>query len=228
VHVQSLTRALLKKRAGAELGPRQVPGPAWGGTCPFVEHAIHMGGFGILSFVVPGAVTAMRGLPGHPWTPRNLSWTPRATRNLAILLTARQLLCHLLRPPHARGHMRSRMVTKKRATRKSGSKNGRADVRALGVVMEQMRSELRVVAEAVAGVNGRLDNVDRRFEQMEQRFDQRFDAMDAALATVNADLGLVKIAVLDNSREIKDMRHAVEDVDSRKVDRDELPSPPRA
>jgi hypothetical protein len=42
---------------GASLGgpPREVPGEAWGGRAPFVEHAIRLPREGeVLSFIVPG------------------------------------------------------------------------------------------------------------------------------------------------------------------------------
>ena len=55
VHAQSLAAALVNRRVGKELGPREVPGAAWGGTEPFIEHAIHMGDSGILSWIIPAS-----------------------------------------------------------------------------------------------------------------------------------------------------------------------------
>jgi hypothetical protein len=128
------------------------------------------------------------------------------------------------------------------------------------VVLEDIRSQNKVVSESVLGlretmeagfaaVDRRFEAVDRRFDAMDARFeavDRRFDAMDARfervdarfdrvdarfdrvdgeiavvkgdLTVVKADLSLVKAAVLENSRDLKDLRVAV----TRKVDSDEV------
>ena len=139
------------------------------------------------------------------------------------------------------------MATRKRVSRKQasgyGSENGAAETRGLGVLVERMGSDLRMVAEAVQGlgesvnrqlgeVHARFDQVDRRFDQVDQRFeqvdqrferiDQRFERIDQRFEQTDRELALVKSAVLETHREVKELRHAVEDLDARKVDRKEL------
>jgi hypothetical protein len=78
-----------------------------------------------------------------------------------------------------------------------------------------MQTGLRETMEAgFVAVDRRFDAIDRRFEAV----DRRFDAMDGRLDRVEGDLALVKTAVLENSRDLKDLRVAV----TRKVDRDEV------
>jgi methyl-accepting chemotaxis protein len=70
-------------------------------------------------------------------------------------------------------------------------------------------------------VDARFDQVDARFDQVDARFDQvdaRFDRVERDLADVKHDVGLVKIAVLEHSRELKEVRASLD----RKVDRDEV------
>jgi Zn-dependent peptidase ImmA (M78 family) len=53
LHPKSLAAQVASARGG-EMGPREVPGVAWGGTQPFVEHAIALGQRGpVVSWVVP-------------------------------------------------------------------------------------------------------------------------------------------------------------------------------
>jgi hypothetical protein len=53
LHPKSLAAQVTSARGG-ELGPREVPGVAWGGAGPFVEHAIALGPRGpVMSWVVP-------------------------------------------------------------------------------------------------------------------------------------------------------------------------------
>jgi hypothetical protein len=131
------------------------------------------------------------------------------------------------------------MAARKRTSSRSGA-NGGADARAFGVVVEQLRSEFKVVAEAVMGLDARMtagfqgvdrrfEGVDRRFDAIDQRFDaadRRFDALDQRVDRVDRELALVKTAVLDTNREVKALRSAVGDLDAHKADRGELPSPP--
>ena len=125
------------------------------------------------------------------------------------------------------------MATRKRVSRKQasgyGSENGAAETRGLGVLVERMGSDLRMVAEAVQGlgesVNRQLGEVHARFDQVDRRFDQvdqRFEQVDRRFEQTDRELALVKIAVLETHREVKELRHAVVDLDARKVDRNEL------
>jgi hypothetical protein len=54
LHPQSLAARVTWRRAGADAGPREVPGEAWGGSAPFVEHAIALGPkAGVMSWIAP-------------------------------------------------------------------------------------------------------------------------------------------------------------------------------
>jgi hypothetical protein len=44
-----------RKTMRGDAGPREVPGAAWGGDAPFVEHAMRVGPGRVLSWIVPAA-----------------------------------------------------------------------------------------------------------------------------------------------------------------------------
>ena len=108
--------------------------------------------------------------------------------------------------------------------------------RAFSVLVEEMRSQFKVFGEALEQqreqmarrfdqVDQRFDQVDRRFDQVDRRFEQvdrRFEQVDQRFERVDRELGLVKAAVLENSREIRQLRGAVEALDAKKADRDEV------
>ena len=88
------------------------------------------------------------------------------------------------------------------------------------VVLEDIRSQFRVFGEALQGIR---ETMDARFGAVDSRFDavdRRFDAVERA----DGELALVKVAVLENTRELKELRGAV----SRLVNRDEVTECPRA
>jgi hypothetical protein len=70
----------------------------------------------------------------------------------------------------------------------------------LGGLREEMRA-------GFAEVDRRFGEVDRRFEQVDRRLDR-----------LEQDVGLVKIAVVDHARDLKEIRAAL----GNKVDRHEL------
>jgi hypothetical protein len=72
------------------------------------------------------------------------------------------------------------------------------------VVLEDIRSQFRVFGEALQGIR--------------ETMDARFDAVEARADRTDGELALVKVAVLENNRELKELRGAV----SRLVDRDEV------
>ena len=100
------------------------------------------------------------------------------------------------------------------------------------VVLEDIRSQFRVFGESLQALSERMDArfdaVDARFEAVDARFDAvdarfeavdaRFDAVDARADRADGELALVKAAVLDNNRDLKELRGAV----TRLVDRDEV------
>ena len=81
-----------------------------------------------------------------------------------------------------------------------------------------MRGESRAVGEVVNRLEARLEGfqegVDARFRQV----DARFDRVDIRLDRVEHDVVLLKDAVIENTRELKHLRVAVD----KKVDRDEI------
>jgi hypothetical protein len=86
------------------------------------------------------------------------------------------------------------------------------------VVLEDIRSQFRVFGEALQGIR---ETMDARFGAVDCRFDavdRRFDAVEARADRTDGELALVKVAVLENSRELKELRGAV----SRLVGRDEV------
>ncbi len=91
------------------------------------------------------------------------------------------------------------VARKKRKERQSG--NCGAEARGFAVVVEDLRAQFTVFGEAQQGLR----------EEMCRRFDE-----------VKSDLTRVKTAVLDTSRDVKDLHRAVEELDARKVDRAEL------
>jgi hypothetical protein len=128
------------------------------------------------------------------------------------------------------------MAVRKRS--KSTKRNGQA----FGVIVEELRGHFRVYGEALAALRQTMDerfdqvdrlfgamdrrfaDVDRRFDQVDQRFtevDRRFDHVDRRLDRTDSDIGLVKAAVLEHARELKEIRVILE----KKADREEVPPP---
>jgi hypothetical protein len=79
------------------------------------------------------------------------------------------------------------------------------------VVLEDIRSQFRVFGEALQGIR---ETMDARFGAV----DRRFDTVDARADRTDGELALVKVAVLENNRELRELRGAV----SRLVNRDEV------
>ena len=94
---------------------------------------------------------------------------------------------------------------RKKRTRKTPRKPPapRSPARELTVVLEDMRSHFKSFGEALQGLS---QQVDARFAQVDARFDG-----------VDREINLVKCAVLENSRELRDIR-------ATKVSRDEVES----
>lgn len=90
------------------------------------------------------------------------------------------------------------------------------------VVLEDLRSQFKVFGEAMAGgfarVDSRLDGIDGRLDGI----DGRLDGMDHRFDQVDREMGLVKTAVLDHGRELKEIRGGIERIERTKVDRDEV------
>ena len=93
------------------------------------------------------------------------------------------------------------------------------------VVLEALRGDFRVFGDALQSfredVDARFQQVDARFQQVDARFeriDARFDQVDAHFDRVDNDIGLLKSAVVENTRELGRIGTALD----RKVDRDEV------
>jgi archaellum component FlaC len=99
------------------------------------------------------------------------------------------------------------------------------EAHAFTVVLEEIRAQNKAFGEGQELLRDQMrasfEEVDRRFEQVDRRFEQidhRFEQMDQRFERIEQDVGLVKIAVLDHARELKEIRTALD----RKVDRDEV------
>jgi hypothetical protein len=97
------------------------------------------------------------------------------------------------------------------ARKKKPSKQPTAGAHDFAVVTEELRGQFKVFGEALQGFR---DHVDRRFEQI----DQRFDRVDRRFDRVDQEMGLLKSAVLEHGRELKEIRAGLE----KKVDRNEV------
>jgi hypothetical protein len=120
------------------------------------------------------------------------------------------------------------MATKKKSGRSPSAARGFA------VVVEEMRSQFKVFGEALQGLCERVDagfaQVDVRFAQVDARFaqvDARFGQVDTRFGQVDREIGLLKTAVLENGRDIRDVRNTLSRVEvalEKKVDREEVES----
>jgi hypothetical protein len=132
---------------------------------------------------------------------------------------------------------RNRTRSTTRSSRSQGS----------GVVIEEMRSQFKVFGEAVLGVRqdlaGFREEVTSRFERVDREMALGFARVDREMAEgfgrIDRDLELVKSAIVDHSRELRDLRgevgelrgevgelrgavNKVEAVLEKKVERDEV------
>jgi chromosome segregation ATPase len=109
------------------------------------------------------------------------------------------------------------------AARKTTSRSRSSSAtRQVAVLLEDVRSQFGVFGEALHGLR---ETVERQFEQIERRFEQidrRFEQIDRRFERVEGSLGLLKVAVLDNSRELSELRRSIDERLDRKVDRDEI------
>ena len=105
------------------------------------------------------------------------------------------------------------------ARKKKPSGLASAGAHEFAVVIEEIRGQFKVFGEALHGFR---DSVDQRFERIDQRFeriDQRFDQVDRRFDRVDQDIALLKSAVLEHGRELKEIRAEL----VKKVDRGAQP-----
>jgi hypothetical protein len=93
--------------------------------------------------------------------------------------------------------------SKKPSSRKPAPSRLVAQERAFAVALESVRGDLRVVGEALQAqgdaLQGFRDEVDAQFRQVGAHFDR-----------VDTDLGFLKSAVIENTRELRQMRVALD------------------
>ena len=83
------------------------------------------------------------------------------------------------------------------ARKKRGDGNGNGMSRAVGVLIENMQGQFEAFGERLQGMDERMQGMDERMTAGFARVDERMDRMEV-------DLGLVKTAVLDNSRVLQE------------------------
>ena len=107
-------------------------------------------------------------------------------------------------------------MVERKTTRKSRSSSSEA--RAFVVVLEEIRAQNKAFGEGLQGLGERLQGLGERMDARFDAVDRRFEGIELRLGRVEEDIGLVKSSVLDHSRELKEVRMALE----KKVDRDEV------
>ena len=109
--------------------------------------------------------------------------------------------------------------------RNKAAKTASVDAHAFAVVLEEIRAQNKGFGEGQQLLREQMsllreqmsagfEDVSRRFEQV----DARFERVEGRLDRIENDVGLVKIAVIEHARELKEIRVALE----KKVDRDEV------
>jgi hypothetical protein len=100
-------------------------------------------------------------------------------------------------------------MAKKKTAESRAAPQAAPDAQTFTVVREDLRGQFSVFGESLQGLRQEME---RRFDVVDQRFEQvdcRLDAMDLRFRRVDGDLGLLKAAALDNSRELKAVGQAV-------------------
>jgi hypothetical protein len=104
------------------------------------------------------------------------------------------------------------MGARKRMAKRQQTDNGGADVRAFTVVVEEIHSQINVFGEKLQAfeqsVERRFDQVDHRFERVDRELALVRAEMKAGFLATDHELALVKTAVLEHNREIKELRQS--------------------
>ena len=74
-----------------------------------------------------------------------------------------------------------------------------------GVMVEALRSEIRVVAEQYGGIMTKLEEHDRRFDRVDLRFDR-----------IDLEFGVMKTALFDTSHRVNDHETRIRKLESSK------------
>jgi hypothetical protein len=81
--------------------------------------------------------------------------------------------------------------------------------RAFSIAVEGLRGDFRVFGEALSSFGETLSTLDRNFQAFRVEVGERFDRVEGRLDRVAGDIGLLKEAVVENTREIKKLQVAV-------------------
>jgi hypothetical protein len=105
------------------------------------------------------------------------------------------------------------------ARRKKPVAPAAVDVGAFTVVVETLRGDFKVFGEALADVKAEVHDVRVEVHNLKAETQAGFERLDREVRTgfarVDRELGLVKSAVLEHGRELREIR-------DRKVDRDQV------
>jgi hypothetical protein len=93
-----------------------------------------------------------------------------------------------------------------------------ADVRAFTVVLEEIRAQDKVFGEGQQLLHEQHEMLRQEQLLLRQEMSVGFAEVKRDVAEIRQDVGLVKIAALDHSRKLKEIRVALD----KKVDRDEV------
>ena len=93
----------------------------------------------------------------------------------------------------------------KKSTRKYDSE------RETRVLLEQLGSDVKIIAEGHGFINQKLDKIDGRLNG----HDRYFDKLGSRLSSVESELSFVKTAVLDNNQQIKQNFTKMDNLETR-------------
>jgi phage shock protein A len=127
------------------------------------------------------------------------------------------------------------MASKKTRVAPSPNTGSSASAEArVAVLLEDVRSGLKGVAEGVTALGDRLDRFEARIEERFDRVESRLDRVEADVAVLKTDvaaiktdvavlktdMGLVKVAVLENSKSIRQVSDKLDQkADASRVER---------
>jgi hypothetical protein len=88
--------------------------------------------------------------------------------------------------------------------------------RHFNVVAESLESKIKLVAEAVTGVSGRIDGVDERLVSLEQRIDREITSLRAEMRNGFAETqAMIKFSYAELDRRVTSLETIVSNLDTR-------------
>lgn len=88
------------------------------------------------------------------------------------------------------------------------------------ILMEQMRHEIKTVAEGHGSIIRKLEEHDKRFNDIDERFDKidsKLTEHDKKFAKVESELQSISMAVMDTGHEIKEHEKRIKKVEEKVV-----------